>query len=119
MARFYVFPGYEDLDDEPEIRQRIYKALKDIEASIRRRMMAEEPVDSLGRALKAVNMISVKVKTPKGSPSSLESLEKIDAEIFEKLNGLLSALQSKDYDGVLQLVLDLDKLVDKRNSLFK
>lgn len=119
MARLYVFPGYDDLDDEPEIRQKIYKALKDLEAFIRRRMTGEETLDALGRALKAVNMISVKLKTPRGKPSDLEELERIDAEIFDRINGAFSLVQGKDYDGVLQVVMDLDKLVDRRNNLFK
>ncbi|MEL9991669.1 MAG: hypothetical protein QXP98_06210 [Thermoproteus sp.] len=119
MARLYVFPGYDDEDDEPEIRQKIYKALKDIEAAIRRRMVGEEHLDSLGRALKAVNMISVKLKTPKGRPSDIEQLEEIDGEIFDKINSIFSLLQSKNYDGLLQLVSDLDRLVDRRNALFK
>ncbi len=119
MARLYVFPGYDDIDDEPEIRQKIYKALKDAEAAIRRRMVGEETLDSLGRALKAINMISVKVKTPKGKPSDLEQLEEIDGEIFDKINNIFSLIQSKNYEGLLQVILDLEKLVDKRNNLFK
>ncbi|MGC9117507.1 MAG: hypothetical protein ACP5I3_00785 [Thermoproteus sp.] len=119
MARLYVFPGYDDIDDEPEIRQKIYKALKDAEAAIRRRMVGEEALDSLGRALKAVNMISVKVKSPRGKPSDLERLEEIDGEIFDKINNIFSLIQLKNYDGLLQVVADLDKLVDRRNSLFR
>lgn len=117
--RLYVFPGYDDIGDEPEIRQKIYKALKDAEAAIRRRMVGEDALDSLGRALKAVNMISVKVRSPRGKPSDLAHLEEIDGEIFDKINTLFSMIQSKNYDGLLQIVADIDKLVDRRNNLFK
>lgn len=119
MARLYVFPGYDDIDDEPEIRQKIYKALKDVETAIRKRMMGEEALDTLGRSLKAVNMISVKVKSPKGRPTDLEELEKIDGEIFDKINMIFSLLQMKSYDTLFQQILELDRLVDRRNSLFK
>jgi len=115
-VRLYVFPGYDDIGDEPEIRQKIYKALKDAEAAIRRRMVGEDALDSLGRALKAVNMISVKVRSPRGRPSDLAHLEEIDGEIFDKINTLFSMIQSKNYDGLLQIVADIDKLVDRRNS---
>ncbi len=119
MPRLYVFPGYDDIDDEPEIRQKIYKALKDAEAAIRRLMTGEEALDTLGRALKALNAISVKVKSPRGKPSDLERLEQIDGEIFDKINSIFSLIQSKNYDDLMQIILDLEKLVDKRNGLFK
>jgi hypothetical protein len=116
--RFFVYPGYRSLEDEPKIRQMIYKGLKEIEAVIRKRMLNSDNVEELGRALKAINMIAVRVKSTEGKPTSRKELEQIDAVIFDKLNALLSTLANKDYATMLATVSELEKLVTRRNSLF-
>ena len=116
--RFFVYPGYRSLEDEPKIRQMIYKGLKEIEAEIRKQMLNSDNVEELGRALKAVNMIAVRIKSTEGKPVSKKELEQIDAVIFDKLNTLLSTLASKDYVAMLATVSELEKLVTRRNSLF-
>ncbi|WP_148682407.1 hypothetical protein [Pyrobaculum neutrophilum] len=116
--RFFVYPGYKSVEDEPKIRQMIYKGLKELETEIRKRMLNSDNVEELGRALKAVNMIAVKVKSPSGKISSKKDIEQIDAVIFDKMNTMLSALSSKDYGLLLSAVSELEKLVTRRNSLF-
>lgn len=116
--RFFVYPGYKSIDDEPKIRQMIYKGLKEIETEIRKRMLNSDNVEELGRALKAVNMIAVKIKSTSGKPASKKEVEQIDAVIFEKLNTILSILASKDYSSLLPVISELERLVTRRNSLF-
>jgi hypothetical protein len=116
--RFFVYPGYRSLEDEPKIRQMIYKGLKEIETEIRKRMLNSDNVEELGRALKAINMIAVRVKSTEGKPTSKKDLEQIDAVIFDKLNTILSTLANKDYVAMLATVSELEKLVTRRNSLF-
>jgi hypothetical protein len=116
--RFFVYPGYRSLEDEPKIRQMIYKGLKEIETEIRKRMLNSDNVEELGRALKAINMIAVRIKSTEGKPTSKKELEQIDAVIFDKLNTLLSTLANKDYVAMLATVSELEKLVTRRNSLF-
>jgi 5-carboxymethyl-2-hydroxymuconate isomerase len=116
--RFFVYPGYKSIEDEPKIRQLIYKGLKDIETEIRKRMLNSDNVEELGRALKAINMIAVRVKSTEGRPTSKKDLEQIDAAIFDRLNTILSTLVSKDYTALLAVVSELEKLVTRRNSLF-
>jgi hypothetical protein len=77
--RFFVYPGYKSVEDEPKIRQLIYKGLKEIETEIRKRMLNSDNVEELGRALKAINMIAVRVKSTEGRPTSKKDLEQIDA----------------------------------------
>ncbi len=116
--RIFVFPGYKNIDDEPKIRQMIYKGLKEIEAEIRKHMLDAHSVEELGRALKAVNMIAVRVKSTEGRPKSRRELEQIDAAVFDKLNTLLSLIASKNYGELLSVLSDLEKLVTRRISLF-
>ncbi|MGC9131844.1 MAG: hypothetical protein ACP5H5_09710 [Pyrobaculum sp.] len=116
--RFFVFPGYRSVEDEPRIRQLIYKGLKEIETEIRKRMLNSDNVEELGRILKAVNMIAVRVKSIEGRVASKREIEQIDAVIFDKMNTVLSLLASKDYASILPVVADLEKLVTRRNSLF-
>jgi len=116
--RFFVYPGYKSIEDEPKIRQLIYKGLKEIETQIRKQMLNSDNVDELGRALKAVNMIAVKVKSPEGKATSKRDLEAIDAAIFDKLNTLLDLLSAKDYAAMLTTLSELERLVTRRNSLF-
>jgi hypothetical protein len=116
--RFFVYPGYRSLEDEPKIRQMIYKGLKEIETEIRKQMLNSDNVEELGRALKAINIIAVRIKSTEGKPASKKELEQIDAVIFDKLNTLLSTLASKDYVAMLATVSELEKLVTRRNSLF-
>jgi hypothetical protein len=113
-----VFPGYRSVEDEPKIRQLIYKGLKEIEAEIRRRMLNSDNVEELGRILKAVNMFAVRVKSTEGRVTSKREIEQIDAVIFDKMNTVLSLLASEDYASILSVVSDLEKLVARRNSLF-
>jgi hypothetical protein len=96
----------------------IYRGLKEIEAEIRKRMLNSDNVEELGRALKAINMIAVRVKSTEGKPTSKKDLEQIDAAIFDKLNAILSTLASRDYTALLTTVSELEKLVTRRNSLF-
>jgi len=96
----------------------IYKGLKEIEAEIRKRMLNSDNVEELGRALKAINMIAVRVKSTEGKPTSKKDLEQIDAAIFDKLNAILSTLATRDYTALLTTVSELEKLVTRRNSLF-
>ena len=116
--RFFVFPGYRSVEDEPKIRQLIYRGLKEIETEIRKRMLNSDNVEELGRILKAVNMIAVRVKSIEGRVTSKREIEQIDAVIFDKMNTVLSLLASKDYASILPVVSDLEKLVTRRNSLF-
>lgn len=116
--RFFVFPGYKSVEDEPKIRQLIYKGLKEIEAEIRKRMLNSDNVEELGRALKAVNMIAVKVKSTEGRITSKKDIEQIDAVIFDRLNTILSFLANKDYASILPVLSELERLVTRRNSLF-
>jgi len=116
--RFFVFPGYKSVEDEPKIRQLIYKGLKEIEAEIRKRMLNSDNVEELGRVLKAINMIAVKVKSTEGRLTSKREIEQIDAVIFDKMNAILSLLANKDYASLLPVVSDLEKLVTRRVSLF-
>ncbi|MEM0369447.1 MAG: hypothetical protein QXK71_00300 [Pyrobaculum sp.] len=116
--RFFVYPGYKTLDDEPKIRQLIYKGLKEIETEIRKRMLSSDNVEELGRALKAINMIAVKIKSTSGKPTSRKDIEQIDAVIFDKLNTILSLLANKDYGSLLSVISELEKLVTRRNSIF-
>ncbi|MFN7106168.1 MAG: hypothetical protein ACK4M3_06275 [Pyrobaculum sp.] len=115
--RFFIYPGYKTVEDEPKIRQLIYKGLKEIETEIRKRMLNTDNVDELGRALKAVNMITVKVKSAEGRPHSKKDLEQIDAAIFDKLNTLLTLLANKNYAALLPVLSELEKLITRRNSL--
>jgi len=119
MGKYFVFPGYQNVEDEPQIRHLIYKALKIAEARIRKRILSEEDADELGRALKAINMISLKVKSARGRPTDLRELERIDVDIFDKINSLISIIMSKEYNGIISLVFELDKLINRRNNLFK
>lgn len=116
--RIFIFPGYKNIDDEPKIRQLIYRSLKEIETEIRKRMLDTDSVEELGRALKAVNMIAVKVKSTEGKPKSKKELEQIDTAVFDRLNAMLSLLASKNYVGLLPVLSELEKLVAKRSSLF-
>lgn len=116
--RFFVYPGYKTVEDEPKIRQLIYKGLKEIEAEIRKRMLNSESAEELGRVMKAINIIAVKVKSPEGRLTSKKDIEQVDAAIFDKLNTILNLLANKDYAALLGVVSDLEKLVTRRNSLF-
>jgi hypothetical protein len=113
-----VFPGYRSVEDEPKIRQLIYRGLKEIETEIRKRMLNSDNVEELGRFLMAVNMIAVRVKSIEGRVTSKREIEQIDAVIFDKMNTVLSLLANKDYASILPVVSDLEKLVTRRNSLF-
>ncbi|MEZ0318878.1 MAG: hypothetical protein ABWK05_02655 [Pyrobaculum sp.] len=116
--RLFVYPGYKSVEDEPKIRQLIYRGLKEIEAEIRKRMLNSENVEELGRVMKAINIIAVKVKSAEGKLTSKKDIEQIDAAIFDKLNTILTLLVNKDYASLINVVSDLEKLVTRRNSLF-
>lgn len=116
--RFFIYPGYKSIEDEPKIRQMIYKGLKEIETEIRKRMLNSDNVEELGRALKAINMIAVRIKSIEGKIESKKEIEQIDAIIFDKMNAMLSALANKDYVSLLAIASELEKLVARRSSLF-